>query len=85
MRRRHPLALPKNPHETLLQAGRRRCLNCSGAYYDPIRDKYHRNEECVAHSCPYWPYAMGVNKWLDEKKWGAELKEWEERQRQLWG
>jgi len=86
VKRRHPLQLPEDEEEALRAAVKRHCLDCSGAYYEAIRDRYHRpEEECDMYSCPLYPYALGVTKRNRPDKWGEHLQRWVDRQRQMWG
>lgn len=83
--RRHSLALPKSPQEPLRAAVKRHCLSCNGAYFDPVRNQYHRPEgECNSLACPLAPYYAGVTRWNNPVKWGSWLSKWEERQRELY-
>lgn len=40
----------------LLQAMRRRCVDCCGGKTDEVR-------RCTAVACPLWPYRMGTDPW----------------------
>jgi hypothetical protein len=40
----------------LLQAMRRRCVDCCGGKVDEVR-------RCTAVACPLWPYRMGTDPW----------------------
>ena len=54
--------LPQSP----LQALRRRCLDCCGHQPSEVRN-------CIAVSCPSWPFRMGSNPW--RRAPSAELRE----------
>lgn len=43
----------------LLQAMRRRCVDCCGGKADEVR-------RCTAVACPLWPYRMGTDPWHAE-------------------
>ncbi|HSO42690.1 MAG TPA: hypothetical protein VLR47_07610 [Rhodospirillales bacterium] len=43
----------------LLQAMRRRCIDCCGGKSDEVR-------RCTAVACPLWPYRMGTDPWHPE-------------------
>lgn len=43
----------------LLQAMRRRCVDCCGGKVDEVR-------RCTAVACPLWPYRMGTDPWQAE-------------------
>ena len=45
----------------LLQAMRRRCIDCCGGKKDEVR-------RCTAVACPLWPYRMGTDPWHPQAK-----------------
>jgi hypothetical protein len=49
----------------LLQAMRRRCVDCCGGKKDEVR-------RCTAVACPLWPYRMGTDPWHPQAKPAAE-------------
>jgi len=49
----------------LLQAMRRRCIDCCGGKKDEVR-------RCTAVACPLWPYRMGTDPWHPQAKPSAE-------------
>jgi hypothetical protein len=49
----------------LLQAMRRRCVDCCGGKKDEVR-------RCTAVACPLWPYRMGTDPWHPQAKTAAQ-------------